>query len=459
MAGAKTEWFILSRELTMKALFWTLTGLAAILWAGLAQGQPRLVVEPDSLAALFDYVGPDGSEYAENLFLRLRNDGDEDLRIDSVTCDVDQLEIARFPDSIEPGQQALISFNTFNPELGHYEGTVTIFSNDPDHPQLEIPATFDVIRSYRIFSFPSTFELTMYSGEIVRFSLVLNDNVEEQIGYISEVNYEFVGIMPPEGVVGDSITITIDANDLDGGVYEIELVFHADRQDVLSGVFIIVLFIEEASDIDITWPDSAGYPNLIDLNFPQGDERTIFPLRFLNVGSLDLEVDRISFENHLFSVNLGNFVLGVDEDRQVELRFWTDLPGVFEDTMTVMSNDPDEWELKIPVYLAVGLWVDSDNSRLAPCTLHFAPPFPNPFNSNTKITFSFAAINSGKQTLAIYDIQGRLVADLSGGLGGTPYAAGKHKVVWEATGLPSAIYFLRLESPNQFLSQKVVLMR
>ncbi len=84
--------------------------------------------------------------------------------------------------------------------------------------------------------------------------------------------------------------------------------------------------------------------------------------------------------------------------------------------------------------------------------------FPNPFNSSTTITFSVQQA-SPPVKLAVYDLSGRLVADLLDRQGRLSYGAGDHKVVWDAAGLPSAIYFVRLESKHTSLSQKVVLMR
>ena len=86
--------------------------------------------------------------------------------------------------------------------------------------------------------------------------------------------------------------------------------------------------------------------------------------------------------------------------------------------------------------------------------------FPNPFNSTTTISFSVGAYCNTPLRLAIYDINGRIVADLLDGRGVSRNAptAGEHKIVWDASGVGAGIYFVRLEA-GKILTQKVVLIR
>jgi len=78
--------------------------------------------------------------------------------------------------------------------------------------------------------------------------------------------------------------------------------------------------------------------------------------------------------------------------------------------------------------------------------------FPNPFNSTTTISFSLSSSSS----LRIYDISGRLVADLSSAV--TP-TAGVHSLIWNADGLPGGIYLIRLDTGSQSRTIKTLLMK
>ena len=70
--------------------------------------------------------------------------------------------------------------------------------------------------------------------------------------------------------------------------------------------------------------------------------------------------------------------------------------------------------------------------------------YPNPFNPST--TFSFALPTSEHVRLEVMDISGRRVAVIVD----RRMAAGRHAVVWSATGLPSGTYVYRLRA-GEFL--------
>ncbi len=77
--------------------------------------------------------------------------------------------------------------------------------------------------------------------------------------------------------------------------------------------------------------------------------------------------------------------------------------------------------------------------------------YPNPFNPKTAICFSLE--QSGTVKVSVFDLQGRRVADLFNGV----KDAGEHEVSWEAQGLGSGIYFVRLAGEGFSDSRKVVL--
>jgi hypothetical protein len=64
--------------------------------------------------------------------------------------------------------------------------------------------------------------------------------------------------------------------------------------------------------------------------------------------------------------------------------------------------------------------------------------YPNPFNPAT--TIPYALPEASHVVLAVYNVQGQLVATLVDG----ERAAGEHRVAWEAVGMPSGVYLYRL---------------
>jgi len=83
--------------------------------------------------------------------------------------------------------------------------------------------------------------------------------------------------------------------------------------------------------------------------------------------------------------------------------------------------------------------------------------FPNPFNSSVTISFTAGAQGLAPLRLAIFDISGRLVTDLTAAA--SPQAAGMHKVVWDASSVGAGIYFVRLETGAEVKTKKLLFIK
>ncbi len=127
----------------------------------------------------------------------------------------------------------------------------------------------------------------------------------------------------------------------------------------------------------------------------------------------------------------------------------------------------------IDIYDARPLAIESDpDFILHPSSLILSEPFPNPFNSSTTIMFGLD--KSAPTRLAVYDLSGRLVANLLDRQGRLSYGAGRkitpptppaiaggdrRTVVWDAGNIPAGVYLVRLEAGEKVTTRKVVLMR
>ncbi len=84
-------------------------------------------------------------------------------------------------------------------------------------------------------------------------------------------------------------------------------------------------------------------------------------------------------------------------------------------------------------------------------------PYPNPFNQHTVISFELP--EAGMVSLKVFDITGREVASLVNG----HLSLGYHEVVWNAEGMSSGVYFVRMELHNagtlQHDVKKVILLK
>ncbi|MFK7924959.1 MAG: T9SS type A sorting domain-containing protein [Bacteroidia bacterium] len=76
---------------------------------------------------------------------------------------------------------------------------------------------------------------------------------------------------------------------------------------------------------------------------------------------------------------------------------------------------------------------------------------PNPFRGYTEISFELS--ESGAANISVYDMSGRMVSILANDY----YAAGAHKVDWQAQNLGAGIYIVKLSTQDGFMTQKVIL--
>ncbi len=76
---------------------------------------------------------------------------------------------------------------------------------------------------------------------------------------------------------------------------------------------------------------------------------------------------------------------------------------------------------------------------------------PNPFNPSTQIVFSLP--NEADARLTVYNLLGVTVATLAEG----PLSSGRHTITWNAAGMPSGLYFARLEAGGASAMKRMVL--
>jgi len=84
-------------------------------------------------------------------------------------------------------------------------------------------------------------------------------------------------------------------------------------------------------------------------------------------------------------------------------------------------------------------------------------PSPNPFVKN--LTINFSVPRSGELSIRVYDITGRLVADIVNRV----FSAGEHEIFWNAKDnvgrrISSGIYFLKANYENEVTTRKVILL-
>lgn len=148
----------------------------------------------------------------------------------------------------------------------------------------------------------------------------------------------------------------------------------------------------------------------------------------------------IETNNNLFKIE----TLKADEEKQALFSFNVKrIPGVQKDTLKFLITDSkgDSWKKEI--ILAYSL----------PKEFKLEQNYPNPFNPST--TIEFAIPQSGRYSLAVYNILGQLVQTL----GENEYEPGYHKVNFDASMLASGMYFYVLTGNNINISKKMILLK
>jgi hypothetical protein len=119
---------------------------------------------------------------------------------------------------------------------------------------------------------------------------------------------------------------------------------------------------------------------------------------------------------------------------------------------TQFYEDPAEWEWNGLQDEIISV-EERPDLGLLPGEMQLEQNYPNPFNPTTQVAFSLD--RAGLVKLAVYDVLGRQVAVLLQ----RQMERGRHQVHFDASQLPSGMYFARLSSGSASNSIKMILMK
>jgi hypothetical protein len=149
----------------------------------------------------------------------------------------------------------------------------------------------------------------------------------------------------------------------------------------------------------------------------------------------------------------------------------TVLPYVDHSIQARADDDPACYGLPVGVLIdnvnTISSWMNIDFVRLngnnvitgvastktMPKEFSLSQNYPNPFNPSTKISYTIP--EQSKVRLSVYDLLGREVAVLVD----KEQNAGLHNVQFKAGNFSSGVYFYRLQSSNNIVTKKMLLMK
>jgi hypothetical protein len=146
------------------------------------------------------------------------------------------------------------------------------------------------------------------------------------------------------------------------------------------------------------------------------------------------------------------WILSPNSEVSIPVTFTPALALDYSDTLWVVSSAPASPAMVIVTGTGLANAVDDLNGSL-PVKFSLYPPYPNPFNPTT--TLSFDLPQTDFITLSIFDVSGRLVAVPARGR----YSAGHYRIEYNGTALASGTYFARFQGSTYGTSRKLVLMK
>ncbi len=155
---------------------------------------------------------------------------------------------------------------------------------------------------------------------------------------------------------------------------------------------------------------------------------------------------------------LGYFGLDAIPGQSGSSIFYTDNVNFYSFGVQQYSVDAEHFRIDRNIFYAFKAIIGEEGTSVkwprAPATDYvLSNAYPNPFNPNTNIDFSVP--RTGRVTLIVYDILGRVVTKLVD----ETKTPGRYTVRFNASGLASGIYFCQMESEGFRETRKMLLLK
>ena len=162
----------------------------------------------------------------------------------------------------------------------------------------------------------------------------------------------------------------------------------------------------------------------------------------------------VDTEGRLYSLSLGNDVFRHDGSLSSPTH-WTQIGGlaadIFAGSGEILAMSPDTKDLWL--YTSVPVGVEEDQKIQLTLRFFLEQNYPNPFNPSTKISWQLPF--RSQVTIKIYDVLGREVKILMN----EEKEAGYHSIDFNASDIPSGVYFYRIKAANFIDTKKMVLLK
>ena len=170
------------------------------------------------------------------------------------------------------------------------------------------------------------------------------------------------------------------------------------------------------------------------------------------------EITKITDDKTILSSHLNYTVIHATQDGQVDIAFDTSVQSIqdgISGTVIETGNDITlnlkKGETRVLKYAPNTVGISNNNMTSNTCILY--PNYPNPFNPSTTISYSLNKTDDVKIT--IFDLRGRAIKTITN----KAQKPGRYEISWNAALFPSGVYVLQLQTDNQYLHKKMLLVK
>jgi len=119
---------------------------------------------------------------------------------------------------------------------------------------------------------------------------------------------------------------------------------------------------------------------------------------------------------------------------------------------SILGSEVSSWSPNWSFEIMAPSDIETGNDEI-PDEYHLSQNYPNPFNPSTKIKYDLPA--NEFVNLTVYNVQGKTITTLVN----EQKFAGAYQVIFDATDLPSGVYFYRLKAGNFVNIKKMVIIK
>tara|TARA_B110000263_G_C15145898_1_gene435532 strand:- start:152 stop:847 length:696 start_codon:yes stop_codon:yes gene_type:complete len=160
-----------------------------------------------------------------------------------------------------------------------------------------------------------------------------------------------------------------------------------------------------------------------------------------NTLQLNGDIGGIQVDGKIISQIMGSDQLMESDNRSILFN----LNGKLETVNIIFNNNP--------MYLIISDIEGYEVSIDYLDQFNLNPVYPNPFNPETRISYSL--FKDGIVNISVYDIQGQMIDQILK----ESQQKGNYEITWNANHFSSGIYFLKVYSGNQLQTEKLVLIK